>query len=348
MLYWIIVACGTAGAAKCTEFGGGRGPTYMTPSGSTPLGSLVIPTTLMPLDSSFSRRAIASAFRMIPKPVGDGGSGGTGAGEGSYVIQTPQSGVVYCRYPTPPTCGGLIEGLRPPAISHRSSASPMLNAYSVVSISPTKALTWYFLASFGPSSEHSFRSCSFDSFLHSMLASSCTRAKSAALACLLASSASEVTSATSWSDAARNSPFLLRRMPLICEIQRPMPNSPMTPIMTKMMLAISIPSFFRDGPSGINSQKSHSPTSFLWSKITTNISSVTPIATSNVYRPSHGSKPLDWLSRAAMSFSKADMEPCRAEAALGSVESVQIICAVISGPAILCLLGVMLGLLSLP
>jgi hypothetical protein len=151
--------------------------------------------------------------------------------------------------------------------------------------------------------------------------------------------ASCVARASNWSLVLRNFAPFARSWPLIDEIFTPTPNSPMTPAITKTMLAISIPSFISDGPSGINSETRHSFTSFLWSRITTTISSATPIATSNVNHPSHGSKPLDWLSRAAISLSKADMALCRAEAALGRVESVQIKCAVISASAILCLLG---------
>ena len=157
--------------------------------------------------------------------------------------------------------------------------------------------------------------------------------------------ASSVTSARSWSLLLRNSIPFDRSFPFIDEILRPTPNSPMTPAKIKMMLAIWMPSLIGDGPLGINSETSHSLTSFLWSWITTSISSATPIATSNVNHPSHGSKPLDWLSRAVMSLSKADMELCKAEAELGRVETVQIMCAVISGSAILCLLGVRLGFL---
>jgi hypothetical protein len=133
-------------------------------------------------------------------------------------------------------------------------------------------------------------------------------AAAATLAEFLASPASLVTSARSWSDLFRSSEFLVRSWPFICVIHRPTPSSPRIPKLTRTTLAISRASFPADGLAGGRIiPLPHNARSSLWSCNTTMISIATPTETNAVNKGNNLSQHPEELSRAVMELSNADI-----------------------------------------
>ena len=259
-----------------------------------------------------------------------------------YLIQTPNgtSPHVQNKLTMP------ADGCKPEAAAQRFTASRNSPAYLIASQSCDEDDTLIMFANGPWIAEHKATLAFCGNSRSIMLASILAVRSWAAAAALSAAPALAFSSAVSWSVLPRSSAFFVRNCPLIRAISMPTASSPNTPSVIKIeAINPNARSNLKGLPAGRMIPRLHAAMLWLYSRATTQISAATPTTTKPVNHGSNRSQNPDDLSKAVTALSRADMALSNAEASLGRAEAMQIKCEEITVVALLCLLGVRIGLL---